>query len=263
VCSVCQACGCTLSNPLCSPWVPWLQRSRVKNIPSSQRKPCAHSFGLQQSKAPLKCYSHNTLHWLHLRHPGSGSPARALHLCSKLEEAILPKQKPKMIDFLKAAIPYHRHLCLKPKRWTFEICSRCHTVCYGFIYLEMLRRKKKQSFHLAGIIGILASWRGETLKTEGWVCCICCLILDFKDFPALGWCLCIFHAGNVFLCSFCFGFGFFSLSLSTPIFPTREHPSIPQSGPGGSCSTWFFLGSLVEAPVWLPSALLKASSLLL
>lgn len=169
----------------------------------------------------------------------------ALHLCSNLEESALPKQNEiqRMIDFLKAAIPSRRHPCLKHKRWTpFEACGRCHTVSHAFIYLEMLKRKKRKSFHLAGITGIEAQRRGETLKTEG---CVCCLILDFKAaiFPVLGWCLCIyfFLAGSVFL-------------LHSSLFYHRA-PSLPQSGPSGSCNTWVFLGSLVEVPLPGPSDL--------
>lgn len=139
-----------------------------------------------------------------------------------------------MIDFLKAAVPSRRRPCLKHKRWTpFEACGRCHTVSHAFIYLKMLKRKKRKSFHLAGITGIDAQRRGETLKMEG---CICCLILDFKAaiFPVLGWCLCIF-----FSCWECFSSEFQSFlpsSTQSPSVRTKwvlQHLGFPGE-PGGS-----------------------------
>lgn len=145
-----------------------------------------------------------------------------------------------MIDFLKAAVPSRRHPCLKHKRWTpFEACGRCHTVSHAFIYLKMLKRKKRKSFHLAGITGIDAQRRGETLKMEG---CICCLILDFKAaiFPVLGWCLCIFF--------FLLGVFFFCI----PVFSTIEHPVSLSQDQVGPATPGFSWGAWWKPPVPLP-----------
>lgn len=105
---------------------------------------------------------------------------------------------------------------------------------HAFLYLKMLKRKKRNSFHLAGIAGTDAQRRGETLKME---VCICCLILDFKAaiFPVLGWCLCIIF----FSCWECLSSAFQSFlppSIQSPSVRTKwvlQHLGFPEE-PGGS-----------------------------
>lgn len=127
-----------------------------------------------------------------------------------------------------------RHPCLKHKRRTpFEARGRCHTVSHAFIYLEMLKRKKRKSFHLAGITGTDAQQRGET--QDGRLCLLLDAGFQSGHLPS-AWLVSLhffFLAGNVFL-------------LHSSLFYHRAS-SLPQSGPSGSCNTWVFLGSLVEA----------------
>lgn len=132
-----------------------------------------------------------------------------------------------------------RHPCLKHKRRTpFEARGRCHTVSHAFIYLEMLKRKKRKSFHLAGITGTDAQRRGETQDGR------LCLLLD-AGFQSG-------HLPSAWLVSLHFFFLLGMFFFCIPVFSTTEHPVSLSQDQVGPATPGFSWGAWWKPPVPLP-----------